>query len=67
MSGHPFAVLSARVEGATADMTPIADQLEQCLTETPVADLPAFIGALAEVSAKAQLKLMRGPVAVRYQ
>jgi len=45
-------------------MTPISTLLEQSLADMPIADLPAFLGVLATVQAKAQLKLMMGPVAV---
>lgn len=39
-------------------MTPIVGELEQALAETPVAEMPALIGALAELQAKAQLKML---------
>ena len=39
-------------------MTPIASLLEQSLVETPIKDLPAFLGMLATVQARAQLKML---------
>ena len=38
-------------------MTPISTLLEQCLTDTAIGDLPAFIGVLATIQARAQLRL----------
>jgi TPR repeat protein len=38
-------------------MTPISTLLEQCLTDTSIGHLPAFIGVLATVQARAQLRL----------
>lgn len=39
-------------------MTPIVADLEQVLAAVPVAEIPALIGVLAELQAKAQLKLL---------
>jgi len=38
-------------------MTPIA-ALEQAITETPVAEIPALIGVLAQLQAKAHMKML---------
>lgn len=40
------------------DMTPNLEQLEQAVTETPVSQIPALIGILAQLQAKAQLKML---------
>jgi hypothetical protein len=45
-------------------MTPISTLLEQSLVDMPIADLPAFIGVLATVQAKAQVKLLHRESAV---
>jgi len=39
-------------------LTPISTLLEQRLTDTAIGDLPAFIGVLASIQARAQLKLI---------
>jgi excisionase family DNA binding protein len=39
-------------------MTPFVADLEQVLAVIPVAEIPALIGVLAELQAKAQLKLL---------
>jgi hypothetical protein len=46
-------------------MTPISTLLEQSLADTPIADLPAFLGVLATVTAKAQVKLLHREPAMR--
>ena len=39
-------------------MTPNLEQLEQAVAETPVSQIPALIGILAQLQAKAQLKML---------
>jgi excisionase family DNA binding protein len=39
-------------------MTPYLEQLEQAVAETPVSQIPALIGILAQLQAKAQLKML---------
>ena len=39
-------------------MTPYLEQLEQAVTETPVSQIPALIGILAQLQAQAQLKML---------
>jgi excisionase family DNA binding protein len=39
-------------------MTPTLEQLEQAVAETPVSQIPALIGILAQLQAKAQLKML---------
>lgn len=46
-------------------MTPIASLLEQSLADTPIAELPAFLGVLATVQAMAQVKLLHRESAVQ--
>ena len=41
-------------------MTPNLAHLEQAVAETPVSQIPALIGILAELQAKAQLKMLSG-------
>ena len=41
-------------------MTPNLAHLEQAVAETPVSQIPALIGVLAELQAKAQLKMLSG-------
>ncbi len=44
-------------------MTPISTLLEQSLADMPIADLPAFLGMIATIQARAQLRMMqREPV-----
>lgn len=38
---------------------PILADLEQAITEAPVADIPSLLGVLATLQAKAQIKLLR--------
>ena len=40
------------------EMTPNLAQLEQAVAETPVSQIPALIGILAQLQAKAQLKML---------
>lgn len=47
-------------------MALIAADLEQALTDTPIAEIPALIGVLATLQAKAQLKLA-GQRAVKHE
>lgn len=46
-------------------MTPNLAELEQAVAETPVSQIPALIGVLAELQAKAQLKMLSGQKAVK--
>ena len=39
-------------------MTPNLELLEQAVAETPVSQIPALIGILAQLQAKAQLKML---------
>ncbi len=39
-------------------MTPNLEDLEQAVADAPVSEIPALIGVLAELQAKAQLKLL---------
>jgi len=39
-------------------MTPNLEDLEQAVAETPVSQIPALIGILAQLQAKAQLKML---------
>ena len=39
-------------------MTPNLADLEQAVADTPVSEIPALIGLLAELQAKAQLKIL---------
>ena len=41
-------------------MTPNLAQLEQAVADTPVSQIPALIGVLAVLQAKAQLQLLTG-------
>jgi len=41
-------------------MTPNLAQLEQAVADTPVSQIPALIGVLAELQAQAQLKMLSG-------
>lgn len=41
-----------------SNMTPNVDELEQAVADTPVSEIPALIGLLAELQAKAQLKIL---------
>jgi excisionase family DNA binding protein len=40
------------------NMTPNLAELEQTVADTPVSEIPALIGILAELQAKAQLKML---------
>ena len=46
-------------------MTRNLAELEQVVAETPVSQIPALIGVLAELQAKAQLKMLSGQKAVK--
>lgn len=46
-------------------MTRNLAELEQAVAETPVSQIPALIGVLAELQAKAQLKMLSGQNAVK--
>lgn len=46
-------------------MTWIVATLEQAITETPLAEIPALIGVLATLQAKAQMKMLTGHAPVK--
>ena len=46
-------------------MTWIVANLEQAIAETPLAEIPALIGVLATLQAKAQMKLLTGHALVK--